>query len=113
MCCMTRVPWCVPSWGWLMVHELEVDTSSTTASAFTGTGGASGATVEYLVDQGATSPSVSVNIAAGGLTTAWTDTAIAPGFHFHQFGPLPHGAKLTLTASNAIARLRWCEPVCC
>jgi len=113
MCCMMRVPYCMPSWGWMVLHELEVDPSSTTATAFTGAGGGSGATVEYLVDKGAASPSVSANITADGLSTAWSDTGIAPGFHFHRFGPLPRGAKVTLSATNAMARLRWCELVCC
>ena len=28
-------------------------------------------------------------------------------------GGLPPGAKITLKATDAMARLRWCEPVCC
>jgi len=113
MGCMTYMPCWTPTWAWVVLNELEVDSTSTSAAAFTGEGGASGASVEYLVDQGAASPAVSVDIVAGGTTTTWTATAIAPGFHAHRFGPLPQGAKLTLSATDAMARLRWCEPVCC
>ena len=45
-----------PSLAWVVLNELEVDSTSTSAAAFTGEGGASGASVEYLVDKGAASP---------------------------------------------------------
>lgn len=113
MGCMMHAPRCAPVWGWLVLHELEVDATSPDAGTFTGAGGASGATVEYLVEAGAAAPVVSVDIAADNFSTTWKDTAIAPGFHVHQFGPLPAGAKLKLSATDAMARLRWCETVCC
>jgi hypothetical protein len=102
-----------PSWHWFVLSELEVDSTSTSAAAFTGLGGANEASVEYLIDQGAATPAVTVNIVAGGSTTTWNATTVTPGFHAHRFGSLPQGAKLTLSATNAMARLRWCEPVCC
>jgi hypothetical protein len=113
MGCMTYMPCWTPTWAWVVLNELEVDSTSTSAAAFTGEGGASGASVEYLVDQGAAAPAVTVDIAERGTSTTWTATSITPGFHAHRFGPLPRGAKLTLTATDAMARLRWCEPVCC
>jgi len=98
---------------YVVVHELDVDPSNTATSGFIGAGGASGATVEYLVETGAPAPQVTVEIVAAGPTTQWQDTAIAPGFHVQHFGPLPRGAKVTLSATDAMARLRWCEKVCC
>lgn len=113
MDCMTYMPCWTPNWAWVVLNELEVDSTSTSAAAFIGVGGASGASVEYLVDQGAANPAVTVDIAAGGTSTTWTATAITPGFHVHPLGPLSQGAKLTLSATDAMARLRWCEPVYC
>ena len=112
-CWAPPMPCWTPAWSWTVLNELEVDSISTTAAAFTGQGGGSGAAVEYLIDQGATSPVVSVQTTAGATSTTWTATALTPGFHAHHFGSLPQGAKLTLSATDAMARLRWCEPVCC
>lgn len=102
-----------PAWMWIVLNEIEADATSSSAAAFTGEGGATAASVEYWIDTGASSPAVSVGIAAGGATTTWNASDVTAGFHAHHFGPLPRGAKLTLTATNAMARLRWCEPVCC
>lgn len=113
MGCMSYAPCWTPAWAWLVLNELEVDSTSTSAAAFTGEGGASGASVEYLVDKGAASPAVTVAIDTAGTSTTWTAPAVTPGFHAHRLGPLPRGAKLTLTATDAMARLRWFEPVCC
>jgi len=112
-----------PSWCWghghmvqhfVLVHELEADPSSTIASAFAGEHGGRNAVVEYLVSAGASSPSVEVmTVDTGGATADWKDSAIAPGFHVHHMGHLQPGAKVTLTVAAAMARLRWCESVCC
>ncbi len=110
---MMPSPWCAPTWMYVVVHELDVDPSSTAATGFIGAGGASGTTVEYLVDTGAPAPQVSVDIATSGPTTNWQDTGIAPGFHVQHFGSLPAGAKVTLSATDAMARLRWCEVFSC
>jgi hypothetical protein len=98
---------------YLLVCELEVDADSPSATAFTGGQGAWNATVEYLVDQGVSDPAVEVTIQSNGATTDWKDSGIAPGFHSKTLGPLAAGAKISLTATNSLARVRWCEPVCC
>jgi hypothetical protein len=85
---------------YLLVCELEVDADSPSATAFTGGQGAWNATVE-------------VTIQSNGATTDWKDSGIAPGFHSKTLGPLAAGAKISLTATNSLARVRWCEPVCC
>jgi len=107
------MPCWTQAWSWIVLNEIEVDPTSTAAAAFIGAGGATTASVEYWIDTGASSPAVTVGIGSGGGTTTWSASDVAPGFHAHRFGPLPRGAKLTLAATNAIARLRWCEPVCC
>jgi hypothetical protein len=113
MCYMGYAPCWTPAWSWVLLNELEVDSKNPVAAAFTGEGGGSGATVEYYVDKGAASPTIEVDIDSGGTTTAWKATAVTAGFHAHRFGAIPRGAKLTLKATDAMARLRWCEPVCC
>jgi len=113
MHCMTYAPCWRPIWHWFVLSELEVDSTSTSATAFTGSGGAGNVSVEYLVDPGAASPAVTVNMVSSGSSTTWTATSVTPGFHAHHFGSLPQGVKLTLSATNVMARLRWCEPVCC
>ena len=112
-CCDPCGSW--PQWGgaFLLISDLEADPSNTTASAFAGAHGGGNAVVEYLVDSGATSPSVEVSIVSGGSTTDWKDAAPAAGFHTHPLGQLAPGAKVTLTVAAAMARVRWCETVCC
>jgi hypothetical protein len=110
---MGCAPCWAPAWAWILLNELEADSTSTSAAAFTGEGGASSAWVEYWVDKSAASPAVTVTIDSGGTTTTWTATALTPGFHVRRFGSVPRGSMLTLTVTGVMARLRWCEPVCC
>jgi hypothetical protein len=110
---MGCAPCWAPVWAWILLNELEADSTSTSAAAFTGEGGASNAWVEYWVDKGAASPAVTVTIDSGSTTTTWTATKVTPGFHAHGFGAVTRGAKLTLAVTDTMARLRWCEPVCC
>jgi hypothetical protein len=102
-----------PEWALVLVNELDVDSTSPSAAAFIGEGGASDVTVDYLIDQGASSPAVTVTLLAGSSTTTWTATTVTAGYHVHHLGAQPRGTKLTLTATSAMARLRWCEPFCC
>jgi hypothetical protein len=97
-----------------VVHEIDVNTSTTTATALVGGRAPARLTVEYLVESGAVSPSVTVTVVSNGQTTNWTDTNISVGFHVNDHLPVAKpGAKLTLQANAATARLRWCEVVCC
>lgn len=110
---MGRAPCWTPGWAFMMVNELDVDNTSPSGAAFIGEGGSSAVTVDYVIDQGASGPAVTVTIVAGGATTVWNAGTVTAGYHAHHFGAQPRGTKLTLTATNAMARLRWCEPVCC
>src|SRR3954467_11706111 len=104
-------PCWTPSWAWILVNELDVAPASTSAAAFTGEGGASGAVVEYFIDPGAPAPRVTVDIVSSGTSPTRTAPPATTGFPAHHFGPLPSGTKLMLQATDAMARLRWCEPV--
>jgi len=95
-----------------VVHEIEVATS-TTAEALVGGLAPAQLTLEYLVESGATSPSVTVTVTADGQTTTMSETNTAPSYYTRQLSPARPGSKLMLQASNALARLRWCEIVCC
>jgi hypothetical protein len=104
------------SWGaspFVLVHELEADPSSAAASTFAGAHGGRNAVVEYLVDTGASGPSIEVTVVSDGMTDNWTDSAPASGFHVHHLGHLSPGAKVTLTVAAAMARVRWCEAIWC
>jgi hypothetical protein len=91
-----------------------VNATVASATAVTGGGDDSRLTVEYYGDPGASAPSVTLTIVANGTTTTWSDTGIAAGYHVHhQLPAFPPGAKLTLQANDALARLRWCESYWC
>jgi hypothetical protein len=98
---------------YILVCELDADPKNASATAFAGHQGAWNLTVEYLVDQGAAKPEVAVSIVKDGATTKWHDSGAKPGFHHATLGPVAPGAKLSLNVTNLLARLRWCEPVCC
>lgn len=98
----------------VLVHEIETDATTPSKSALIGGRGESRLTVEYYVASGASSPSVTLTIVADGQTTTWNDTNIAAGYHVHEELTAVHaGAMVTLAVTNATARLRWCERVCC
>jgi len=118
-CCGYPVVW-MPVMLWpgsaeqMVVEEIDADATTPTRSALVGGRGESRLTVEYSVASGATSPSVTVTIVADGKTTTWTDTSIAAGYHVYDgLGAVHAGATVTLTVTNATARVRWCERICC
>jgi hypothetical protein len=126
MCCMnyhpcypTPVGYCYPVmmspviYPRTVVHEIEVDATTTSAQALVGGAAPSRLTVEYLAETGAASPSVTVTVVSDGQTATWTETNIAPGYYVRELSPAKPGSKLTLQSSNALARLRWCELICC
>jgi hypothetical protein len=97
-----------------VVHEIDADPTTTTSGALVGGLSPARLTVEYLVESGAVSPSVTVTIVADGQTMNWSDSNIAVGYHVaDQLPTAKPGAKVTLQVSAATARLRWCEIVCC
>ena len=95
-------------------RHLEVDTTTTSRVGVTGGDTPARFTLEYYVDAGTESASVTLTLLSNGQTTTWSDSNVAAGYHVQQqLSPMPPGTKVTLQASNALARLRWCETFCC
>jgi hypothetical protein len=95
-------------------YELAVDSSAATAQALVGGTSTVHLSLEYLVDSGASSPSIEVTTASNGTTSTWQETAPASGYQVKRdFLNIPPGTKVTIDATEAAARLRWCETFCC
>ena len=94
----------------------DLDTDPTNASQQTFVGGSEkvSLSLEYLVESGAASPSVTLTTTSNGATATWSDTAPAVGYHVQEALLLVKaGTKVSLSVNNVAARLRWCERVCC
>ena len=98
----------------LLAREIDADTTTTSKDGMVGGERPVFLSLEYIVDAGAASPTVKVTTAAGSSSATWTDDAPAEGYTVRQavLSAAP-GTKVTLDVNNAIARLRWCELVCC
>ncbi len=96
-------------------RDLAADATNSTATGLVGGSQNVSLSIEYLVENGAASPTVKVSLAApDGTSSDWSDGAPATGYHVQEalLSAKP-GTKLTLTVNNVTARLRWCEHVCC
>lgn len=103
-------------WGQHVVspYELTVASGGAAAEAFVGGASPVHLSLEYIVDDGASAPSIKVTTVAAGSTSTWEETAPATGYQVKSdFMALEPGAKVTLDATEAAARLRWCESICC
>ena len=98
----------------LVAREIDADTATPASDGLVGGARPVFLSLEYLVDAGAASPTVKVTTAAGGSSATWSDDTPAEGYTVRQavLSAAP-GTKVTLAVNNAIARLRWCELVCC
>jgi len=98
----------------VLPRELAVDGTTPSRSGFTGGHSDACLTVEYIADPSAGPPAVDVKLEAPGATATWSATELGDGYHTQEgiLTAVP-GSKLTFTATNAIARLRWCERICC
>jgi len=95
-------------------YELSVASGGPDAQALVGSANPVHLSLEYLVDDGASSPSVKVTTASDGSTSAYEETPPAAGFQVKSdFMTVQPGTKVTLAATEAAARLRWCETFCC
>ena len=95
-------------------QELNVDATNNIASALIGGTVATALTLEYVPDSGASAPTVKVTVEHGGSTSTWEETAIPQGYHVKsQFLSVEPGDKVTLEVAETMARLRWCEAMCC
>jgi hypothetical protein len=98
----------------LLAREIDADTGTPSKEGLVGGARPVFLSLEYLVDAGAVSPAVKVTTAAAGSSATWSDDTPAEGYTVRQavLSAAP-GTKVTLAVNNAIARLRWCELVCC
>jgi hypothetical protein len=109
--CFYPVPVSQPT---TMVREIEVGPDAPSKDAFVGGVSDARLTLEYLIEEGADATSVSVTVSGAGQTLNWTASDTTAGYHvYDQFGAVKPGSKVTLEASGALARLRWCEAFCC
>lgn len=114
---LVPLPWPWPwPWPWpqTLVREIAVDAASPSAEGLIGGAGPVRLTLEYLVEPGAAAPELRIGVASGGAMTDWQATALTPGYRtLEPLGPVAAGSKVILKATDALARLRWCETVCC
>ena len=109
---VAAAPDCPPSLK--VPRDLEADPSTKSKQALVGGAGDVSLSLEYLVETGASSPTVTLTTTTGGASAKWTDAAPAVGYFVHEalLSAKP-GTKVTLEVNNVIARVRWCETVCC
>jgi hypothetical protein len=95
-------------------YEISVASGGATATALVGGATTVRLSLEYLVDTGATAPSITVTTASGGTTSSWEETSPGTGYQVKPgFLNVPPGTTVTVDATEAAARLRWCETFCC
>jgi len=95
-------------------HDMDVQQSTTPQSALVGGSEDASLTLEYLVDSGAASPSVTLTTTTGSATSTWTDATPTVGYHVQEaLLSVQPGTTITLAVNNVTARVRWCETICC
>lgn len=98
----------------VLPRELAVDDVTSSKSDIVGGHTQATFTVEYVIDAAAPAPAVQVKLEAMGASSTWDATDLAAGYHVREaFLTAAPGTKVTLSATDAIARLRWCERICC
>jgi hypothetical protein len=95
-------------------HSIEADEASTSQTVIVGGTGEVSLSIEYLIEDGAAAPTVKVTTAFGGGTSTWSAADTAPGYHVEDaLLSVKPGTKVTLAVTEAMARIRWCEAICC
>ena len=120
-CCGAVMPvpgcsgWAGGSPALVVALEASADSAASSKKVFIGGTTAVRLTLEYMPDDGATAPSVTVTVVSDGSSTStWGESSIAPGYHVKSgFILVEPGSKVTLEVAEASARLRWCETVYC
>lgn len=103
---------CAPST--IVPFELSVTGETSPQEALVGGIVAVRPTLEYLVEEGAAAPAVTVTITVDGTTTTWSESVISAGYHVKDdFAGVEPGSLVQLKAVDLTARLRWCERLCC
>lgn len=95
-------------------YELTATTASTPQEVLIGGKGDVHLSLEYLADSGASAPAVDIKIESDGTTSTWTESPIPTGYQVKSgFVTVQPGSKVTLSVTEATAKLRWCEMICC
>jgi hypothetical protein len=95
-------------------RDLNADPTQTPQQSLVGGSEQVSLSLEYLVETGAVSPSVTLTTTSDGATATWSDTTPAVGYHVQEaLLSVKAGTKVSLTVNNVTARLRWCERICC
>jgi hypothetical protein len=98
----------------LSPYELAVASGGAAGQAMVGGMSPSRLSLEYVVDDGAASPTIKVTTESAGSSSTWEETSPATGYQVKSdFLTVDPGTKVTLDASETSARLRWCELFCC
>lgn len=98
----------------LVPHELSVDASSSPQQAMIGGRCEVHLSLEYLADTGDGTPSINVHVTADGTTSTWSESPIPPGYQVKDaFMTVKPGAKVEVSVTQALAKLRWCETIYC
>jgi hypothetical protein len=98
----------------LSPYELSVTSGGAAGQAFVGGAQPARLSLEYVVDDGAASPTIKVTTASAGSSSTWEETSPATGYQVKSdFLTVDPGTKVTLDVSETTARLRWCELFCC
>ncbi len=105
---------CHPPAATTVVRDLEVDAASSPKSALVGGGNEVHLSLETFVEAGAASPEVKIVVTENGTSSTISRTGLPVGYEMDEgFLTVSAGAKVEIAANDAIARLRWCEVVCC
>ena len=95
-------------------RDLDADQKAASQQALIGGVDPVSVSVEYLVESGAASPSVTLTTTSNGTSSTWSDASPAVGYHVQEaLLSLKPGTKVNVTVNNVTARVRWCETVCC
>ena len=98
----------------VLPRELAVDEVTSSKSEIVGGHSNATFTIEYLIAAAAPAPAVEVKLESTGSSSTWNATDVSAGYHTQEsFLSAAPGTKVTLTVTDAIARLRWCERICC
>jgi hypothetical protein len=105
--CGTPYPQRVP-------HELSVDAESSPRQVLVGGKCDVHLSLEYLADEGDAAPSIEVRVIVDGTTSTWSESPIPSGYQVRDdFLTVKPGSRVEVTVTQAMARLRWCETICC
>jgi hypothetical protein len=95
-------------------QSIEVQSDASPQSVIIGGASDVSLSLEYLIEEGAASPSVELTAVLEGTTTTWSATESTPGYHVESaLMSAKPGTTVTIAATDAMARLRWCETICC